>query len=731
MCLLFWLIPLTAVIALVCAYFLFSEMKKAHPGTERMQEIARHVSDGAIAYLRQQYKVVGIVFVIVSALLAVLSFGFDLQNKWCPFALLTAGFASGLAGFFGMKTATTASSRAAYAASQSLNAGLNVAFRSGAVMGLTVVGLALVDYSVWYIILNHFVYGITEQQKMLSITGIMVTFGMGVSLQALFARVGGGIFTKAADVGADLVGKVEAGIPEDDPRNPAVIADNVGDNVGDVAGMGADLYESYYGSILAAASLGAAAFLNSDAVTQLKAILAPAFIAAIGLLASIVGIFFVKTKDDASSLDLLKALGRGVKFSSIAIIVGSWALLHALGMPNANGIWCAVVIGLLTGIFIGKATEYYTSQAYKPTQTIAAQAETGAATVIISGFGQGMMSTAMPVMAVTVGTILAYYCASGFEFNTDNVMFGLYGIGIAAVGMLSTLGLTLATDAYGPIADNAGGNAEMSGLPAEVRKRTDALDALGNTTAATGKGFAIGSAALTALALIASYMEAIKLGLSNIGKGQILVNGLSVNLSDSTLGHYMSYYHVHLLNPKVVVGMFIGSMLTFVFCGLTTNAVGRAAGKMVDEVRRQFREIKGIMTGEEKPDYARCVMISTSAAQKEMLIPALLAVVAPIVIGLVFGVPGVLGLLGGSLSTGFVLAIFLANAGGAWDNAKKYIEEGNMGGKGSLAHKAAVIGDTVGDPFKDTAGPSLNILIKLMTIVSIVTVGITISHNLM
>ena len=598
-------------------------------------------------------------------------------------------------------------------------------------MGLTVVGLALIDYSIWYTILNHFIHGITEQHKMLTITGVMVTFGMGASLQALFARVGGGIFTKAADVGADLVGKVEAGIPEDDQRNPAVIADNVGDNVGDVAGMGADLYESYYGAILAAASLGAAAFLNADAVTQLKAVLAPAFIGAIGLLASIIGIFCVKTKDNASSLDLLKALGRGVKFSSIAIIIGSWILLHALEMPNSNGTWCAVVIGLLTGIFIGKATEYYTSQAYKPTKTIAAQAATGAATVIISGFGQGMISTAMPVIAVTIGTISAYYCASGFAWHLDNVMFGLYGIGIAAVGMLSTLGLTLATDAYGPIADNAGGNAEMSGLPPEVRKRTDALDSLGNTTAATGKGFAIGSAALTALALMGSYVEAIKLGLSKLGDGHVVINGASVSLSDASLGYFMSCYNVHLLNPKVVVGMFIGSMLVFVFCGLTTNAVGRAAGKMVDEVRRQFREISGIMTGEVKPDYARCVEISTTAAQKEMIFPSLLAVAAPVVVGVIFGVPGVLGLLCGSLSTGFVLAIFLANVGGAWDNAKKFIEEGNMGGKGSPAHKAAVIGDTVGDPFKDTAGPSLNILIKLMTIVSIVTVGITISHNLL
>lgn len=728
----FWVVPIVAIVALSFARFFFINMKKENPGSRRMVEIATRVAQGAMAYLKQQYKVVAVVFLVIAGLLAVLSYGFQLQNKWVPFAFLTAGFFSGFAGFCGMKTATAASSRAAYAASKSLDSGLRVAFRSGAVMGLVVVGLALLDYSFWFVILNKFCGGLTGQQKMIWLTNTMLTFAMGTSLQALFARVGGGIFTKAADVGADLVGKVEAGIPEDDPRNPATIADNVGDNVGDVAGMGADLYESYYGSILAAAALGAASFAGMDVKTQLMAVLAPVMVAALGLVASIVGIFFVKTKEGANSLELLSSLAKGIRISSVIICIGSYFLMQWMGLPNFRGIWGAVMIGLLTGLFIGKATEYFTSEAYTPTRTIAKNAETGAATVVISGFGVGMLSTSWPVIGIGIGTLLAFYLAAGFDAN--NISMGLYGIGIAAVGMLSTLGITLATDAYGPIADNAGGNAEMSGLPAEVRERTDALDALGNTTAATGKGFAIGSAALTALALIASFVEGIKLNLlsdGNPANDYLNVGYGKVHVAEATLPDILEAFQVHLLNPKVLIGMFVGAMLTFVFCGLTTNAVGRAAGKMVNEVRRQFREIDGIMTGEGTPDYSRCVKIATCAAQYEMIVPALLAIVSPVLIGWILGIPGTLGLLAGSLSTGFVLALFMSNSGGAWDNAKKYIESGVLGGKHSDAHKATVIGDTVGDPFKDTAGPSLNILIKLMTIVSLVTLGISISHSLL
>lgn len=655
-----------------------------------------------------------------------MAYGPELQNGWVWFAFLTGGFFSGLAGFIGMKTATYASARTANAASRSMNDGLKVAFRSGAVMGLVVVGLALLDISLWWLVLDYFVEDADSSHKAMMITTTMLTFGMGASTQALFARVGGGIFTKAADVGADLVGKVEAGIPEDDPRNPATIADNVGDNVGDVAGMGADLYESYCGSILATAALGAAAYTLTPEL-QFNAILAPMLIAAFGVILSLLGIFLVKTKEGASQLQLLRALDRGINVSSVLIVVASFVVIHLLGL--SYWICGSVIVGLLTGIVIGKATEHYTSHAYKPTQDIAKSSETGAATVIIKGIGTGMISTAIPVLTIVVGIILAYLCAA--EFDMANMSMGLYGVGIAAVGMLSTLGITLATDAYGPIADNAGGNAEMSELGEEVRKRTDALDALGNTTAATGKGFAIGSAALTGLALLASYIEEIKIGLVRLGETTLEIGNDTVHTVSATLKDMMIYYDVNLMNPKVLAGVFIGSMMAFLFCGLTMNAVGRAAQKMVNEVRRQFREIKGIMEGKAEPDYARCVEISTKGAQHEMIFPSLLAIVIPVVVGLLFGVAGVMGLLAGGLGSGFVLAIFMANSGGAWDNAKKYVEEGHLGGKGSECHKATVIGDTVGDPFKDTSGPSLNILIKLMSMVAIVMAGVTCTFSLM
>jgi K(+)-stimulated pyrophosphate-energized sodium pump len=729
---LFWLIPAASILALGFAYWFFQRMVACDEGTPLMREIAQHVREGAMAYLKQQYKVVAIVFAIMTLVFVWLAYGLHLQNKWVPFAFLTGGLFSGLAGFFGMKTATYASARVAHAAHQSLDAGLRLAFRSGAVMGLVVVGLALLDISIWFIVLNKFVTAATEAQRLMVITTTMLTFGMGASLQALFARVGGGIFTKAADVGADLVGKVEAGIPEDDPRNPATIADNVGDNVGDVAGMGADLYESYVGSILATAALGAAAFTQAGQnENAFKAILAPMVVAAIGTMLSIIGIFAVYVKKGASQKDLLNALGRGVNLSSLLIFIASFFILKALDLPNYTGIWGAIVVGLVTGIVIGKATEYFTSQEYKPTRDIAESAATGPATVIISGLGTGMLSTVVPVTAVVIGTTLAYCFAAGdWHFSPDNIGMGLYGIGIAAVGMLSTLGITLATDAYGPIADNAGGNAEMAGLPPEVRRRTDALDSLGNTTAATGKGFAIGSAALTALALLASYVEELKMAMLHAGQTTMEVANVNVPIISATLTQFMTHFEVHLLNPKVILGVFVGSMMSFVFCGLTINAVGRAAQSMVEEVRRQFKEKPGILKGEDKPDYARCVAISTVGAQREMILPSMLAVLVPIGVGLIFGVPGVFGLLSGGLATGFVLAVFMANSGGAWDNAKKYVEEGHLGGKGSPAHKATVIGDTIGDPFKDTAGPSLNILIKLMSMVSIVTAGVNIAFTL-
>lgn len=729
--LIFWLVPVAAVVALGFAWYFFRAMMRESEGTPRMQEIASHVRKGAMAYLKQQYRVVAIVFVILVLFFAFLAYGLGVQNPWVPFAFLTGGFFSGLAGFIGMRTATYASARTAHAASKSLNKGLKVAFRSGAVMGLVVVGLGLLDISVWYLVLDH-VIDATGDQKLMIITTTMLTFGMGASTQALFARVGGGIYTKAADVGADLVGKVEAGIPEDDPRNPATIADNVGDNVGDVAGMGADLYESYCGSILATAALGAAAYAGG---MQMEAVLAPMLIAAVGILLSVLGIFFVRTKEGATMKQLLGALGVGVNGSSILIAIFTFVIMYALQIDNWLGISFSVIVGLVAGIIIGQSTEYYTSHSYKPTRKIAQSAETGPATVIISGIGMGMISTAIPVVTIAVAIILSYLCATGFDvenmISAGNISKGLYGIGIAAVGMLSTLGITLATDAYGPIADNAGGNAEMSGLNPEVRKRTDALDALGNTTAATGKGFAIGSAALTALALLASYIEEVKIGMQHIGQTTMeLADGTVKAVEQANILDMMDYFQVTLMNPNVLVGAFIGAMMAFLFCGLTMNAVGRAAQSMVNEVRRQFREIKGILQGEATPDYARCVEISTKGAQREMLFPSLLAIVVPIAVGFIFGVAGVMGLLIGSLSAGFVLAVFMANSGGAWDNAKKYIEEGNFGGKGSDNHKATVVGDTVGDPFKDTSGPSLNILIKLMSMVSIVVAGLTVWGSL-
>ncbi len=737
---LIYLVLIASIVALGFAYYFFRQMMKESEGTDTMKKIALHVRKGAMAYLRQQYKVVIIVFIVLALIFGVMAY-FDLQNNWVPFAFITGGFFSGLAGYFGMKTATYASARTANAAKNSLNSGLKVAFRSGAVMGLTVVGLVLLDISVWYLILDHFVEDADATHKMIYITTTMLTFGMGASTQALFARVGGGIYTKAADVGADLVGKVEAGIPEDDPRNPATIADNVGDNVGDVAGMGADLYESYAGSILATAALGASAFMMTSPTMQLKAVLAPMLIAAVGVVLSIIGIFMVKTKEGAQMKQLLGALGRGVNTSSFLIAIATFVILYFLQIDNWIGISFSVIVGLFAGIIIGQSTEYYTSQSYKPTKRVAESAETGPATVIISGLGLGMISTAIPVVTIGFAIILAYLSAIQFDManflSAQNLGLGLYGIGIAAVGMLSTLGITLATDAYGPIADNAGGNAEMSGLDPEVRQRTDALDALGNTTAATGKGFAIGSAALTALALLASYIEEIKIALVRIADtaadglvavGSKMMDAEAIRLS--SFGDFMEFYNVNLMNPIVLVGVFAGAVMAFLFCGLTMNAVGRAAQSMVEEVRRQFREIKGIMEGKAEPDYARCVEISTKGAQKEMLLPSILAIVVPILIGVIFGVAGVMGLLIGGLSSGFVLAIFMANAGGAWDNAKKYIEEGNLGGKGSESHKATVVGDTVGDPFKDTSGPSLNILIKLMSMVSIVMAGLTVAWSL-
>jgi K(+)-stimulated pyrophosphate-energized sodium pump len=753
----FAFIPLAALAALVFAWYFYKTMMKSSEGTPKMKEIAQHVREGAMAYLKSQYKVVTLVFLILVFLLTILAY-MGVQNPFVPIAFLTGGFFSGLCGYLGMKTATNASARTAQGASESLNSGLKVAFRSGAVMGLVVVGFGLLDISLWYIILTKLVYtaehmrdglhflgltlvkpGMEESHRLVEITATMLTFGMGASTQALFARVGGGIYTKAADVGADLVGKVEAGIPEDDPRNPATIADNVGDNVGDVAGMGADLYESYCGSILATAALGAALSVNAD--EQTSKVLAPMLVAAVGIILSIIGIFMVRTKESATQKNLLNALLLGTGGSSVLILV--FVAVMAYFDMITWGIFGSVASGLVAGVIIGQGTEYYTSDEYNPTKGIARQAQQGPATTIIDGIATGMYSTWIPVVTIVAGIIASYGFAGGFS----NFAEGVYGIGFAAVGMLSTLGITLATDAFGPIADNAGGNAEMSHLPKEVRERTDALDMLGNTTAATGKGFAIGSAALTAMALMAAYMEEIKIWLKHQLEGgmELVSNGIQfvlagggteangidqIMISQASLKDFSTYFDLSLFNPMLLSGLFIGAMMAFVFCAMTMKAVGRAAGAMVDEVRRQFREIPGILEGTGKPEYAKCVEISTKGAQREMMVPSLLAIVVPIVVGIVFGVPGVVGLLMGGLTTGFTLAVMLNNAGGAWDNAKKYVEKGNLGGKGSETHKAAVVGDTVGDPFKDTSGPSLNILIKLMTMVSVVMAGVTVAFHI-
>jgi K(+)-stimulated pyrophosphate-energized sodium pump len=723
----FLIAPVSAVIALLFAFGFYKKIMKLSEGTDTMVEIAEAVRQGARAYLRQQYKIVIIFFIFAALFLAFLSFGLGVQSPWTPFAFLTGGFFSGLAGFFGMITATYASARTTNQARESLDKALKVAFRAGAVMGLVVVGLAVVDISAWFIVL-HLWLG----ESLVVTTVTMLSFGMGASLQALFARVGGGIYTKAADVGADLVGKVEKNIPEDDPRNPATIADNVGDNVGDVAGMGADLYESYAGSILASAALGASAFLAVGPGKAFNAVILPMVIAGIGILASILGIFLVRTREGASQKQLLGALGFGINTSSLLVIIGSFVAVRFL-LPGNLGLFGSIVVGLIVGLVIGKSVEYYTSAGYKPTREVAEKTQTGEATVIIGGLASGMISTAIPVIAVAVGIMGAFAFAGGFK----NPIMGLYGIGTAAVGMLSTLGITLATDAYGPIADNAGGNAEMSGLDKVVRQRTDALDSLGNTTAATGKGFAIGSAALTALALLAAYIEEVKMGMKHILEhGSKLPEYLSqfntTELIDGiSIENFMDIFKVNLMNPKVVVGVFLGAMMAFLFSGLTMKAVGRAASNMVNEVRRQFKEIKGIMEGTAKPDYQSCVQISIQGAQREMILPSSLAIVIPILTGLVLGVAGVMGLLIGALGAGFIMAIFMANAGGTWDNAKKYIEQGHLGGKGSPAHKAGVVGDTVGDPLKDTSGPSLNILIKLMSMISIVVAGFTVAYSIL
>ena len=801
-----WTAPIGGVLALVFAHIFFRQVRAADPGDEKMQAIANHVTQGAYAYLKRQYKIVVIFFIVVGAALFVMG-RIGVQHEFAFIGFLTAGFFSGLCGFLGMKTATMASNRTTQGVKESLNRGLTVAFRAGAVMGLVVVGFALLDISLWFLVLTKLAPMIGFTMSLTEITVLMLTFAMGASSQALFARVGGGIFTKAADVGADLVGKVEAGIPEDDPRNPATIADNVGDNVGDVAGMGADLYESYYGSILATGALGVSAAMSlglatSDAISLLTV---PMVLAGIGILLSILGVFLVRTKDNASIKQLMRALDIGVFSSSGLIIVAAYFicqfLLGGIEGVSAIGIWGSIVTGLLGGIVIGKATEYSTSYDYKPTQEVVKSSETGAATVIISGIAEGMKSTWMSLGTIIFAIMLAYGFAGGFS----NTLLGLYGIGIAAVGMLATLGITLATDAYGPIADNAGGNAEMSGQDPEVREKTDVLDSLGNTTAAVGKGFAIGSAALTALALMASYVEQIRIGQVRQGETAIVqqyeadavagqgvylggkklavvqANGetletttymvqskLPANLvagskltmpsiaaadefnvqkaslayigdegekiaippisivpvKKASLEQYMYFYNVTLMNPKVLCGMFSGVLLVFLFSALTIKAVGRAAFAMVKEVRRQFREIAGILEGTTEPDYARCVEISTISAQREMILPSILALGVPILVGLVLDVAGVMGMLAGGLTCGFAMAIFMANAGGSWDNAKKYIETGALGGKGSDNHKAAVVGDTVGDPFKDTSGPSLNILIKLMSMVSVVFAGL-------
>ena len=745
---LYWLGPVGAISALGAAFAFSRGVMASSEGEGEMVEIAQAVRDGAMAYLTRQYKVVALVFVALVAVLFVLSTQ-GTQAWQTAIGVPVAGLFSGLCGWFDMKMATNASARTAYAAKQSLNDGLKVAFRAGAVMGLVVVGFALLDISAWFFLYTQGIVPLPEGDALVGMTTIMLSYGMGASTQALFARVGGGIYTKAADVGADLVGKVEAGIPEDDARNPATIADNVGDNVGDVAGMGADLYESYYGSILATMAIGAAAALVGagsfgDGV-GLKLAIAPLALAGFGVLASLIGVFVVKAEENASFNKLLKSLHMGVWAASAIIVVASWFLLQNVFAGteiSSGGVWGAIVTGLLGGLVIAWFTEYYTSYEHKPTQSIAEQAQTGPATVIISGISVGMISTWIPIAVVVVGIMLAFYLAGG----GDNFLLGLYGVGIAAVGMLSTLGITLATDAYGPIADNAGGNAEMSGQPSFVRDRTDMLDSLGNTTAATGKGFAIGSAALTALALLASYVITVKEYAIKSG-----VFGEDATSASVSIQNVVDHYNVTLLNPSVLGGVFIGVMLAFVFCAMTMNAVGRAAYAMMNECRRQFGLMREAfkaqgMTedqindpmqwpkkvqheGKQYPDYASCVAISTTGAQKEMVMPSILAIVVPILVGILLGVAGVLGMLVGGLTSGFAVAIYMANAGGAWDNAKKYIEKGHFGGKGSESHKAGVVGDTVGDPFKDTSGPALNILIKLIAIVSVVFAGVVVEHG--
>ena len=738
---LWWFGPIAALIALGFAYLFFRQLMRGSEGTPKMIEIAQAVREGAMAYLKRQYLVVTGVFVILFVIFLFLAF-LRLQNPIVPFAFLTGGLFSGLCGFIGMKTATNASARAAHAASRSLNSGLQVALRAGAVMGFVVVGFALLDICVWFLLL-YYGFPVIFPQNFVSvaenplpqITAIMLSFGMGASTQALFARVGGGIYTKAADVGADLVGKVEANIPEDDPRNPATIADNVGDNVGDVAGMGADLYESYAGSILATSALGVAAVTlanpglyggRSPLEMGLLYIAVPVALAAVGIILSILAIFLVRSREEATQGDLVQALSRGLYFSSIGIAVLSLPLLYFLGTPNWLSLWVVVLTGLVVGIIVGRVTEYYTSHAFQPTRGIAAQAHTSPATALIEGLAVGMESGGVPVAAVVIGITISFYAAGGVA----NILMGLYGVGLAAVSMLSTLGFTLATDAYGPIADNAGGNAEMAGLDPIVRHRTDQLDAVGNTTAAIGKGFAIGSAALTSMALLAAYLEEVRLVLTELqGVETLMINGSVTRVADMTVQHFMNFYNVSLLNPAVLVGMFSGVATAFFFSAMTMRAVGRAAAGMVEEVRRQFKEFPGILEGKTRPDYARCVAISTAAAQREMVAPALVAIGIPVFIGVLFGIAGVLGLLVGGLAAGFSLAITMSNAGGAWDNAKKYIEIGEFGGKGSHAHKAAVVGDTVGDPLKDTAGPSLNILIKLMSMVSVVFAGLVVAFG--
>jgi K(+)-stimulated pyrophosphate-energized sodium pump len=730
-----WLGPAGAILALAYAWYFYQQVMKESEGTPKMIEIAQAVREGAMAYLKRQYRVVALVFAGLFVVFIIMAL-VGVQNPIVPVAFLTGGFFSGLCGFFGMKTATNASARTAHAASNSLNNGLQVALRAGAVMGLVVVGFALLDITAWFLFLYYLPPAAFLREvanPLPQITATMLSFGMGASTQALFARVGGGIYTKAADVGADLVGKVEAGIPEDDPRNPATIADNVGDNVGDVAGMGADLYESYAGSILATSALGVAAVVVGGAALfggqtpslmqqmslQLSYIAAPIVIAAIGVVLSIMGVYLVRANEDADQGQLINALSRGLYGSSIGIALLSLPVVFLLNLPNALSVWVSILVGLIVGIIVGKATEYYTSHAFKPTRGIAGQAVTSPATLLIEGLAVGMESTGIPVLAIVTGIAVSFYAVGG----ATNISMGLYGVGIAAVGMLSTLGFTLATDAYGPIADNAGGNAEMSGLDPKVRQRTDQLDAVGNTTAAMGKGFAIGSAALTSLALLAAYLEEVRLSLTLHGGGSdLVINGRAIDVW--TMQDFMIFYNVTMLNPSVLIGVFIGATTAFYFAAMTMRAVGRAAGGMVEEVRRQFRERPGILEGTERPDYARCVEISTVAAQKEMIAPSALALIVPVLVGILFGVAGVLGLLAGTLTAGFALAIMMANAGGAWDNAKKYIEEGHHGGKGSTAHKAAVVGDTVGDPFKDTSGPSLNILIKLMSMASVVFAGL-------